>query len=102
MTRILQFLPPFISSPFIELAHKEFDQEHAGDNDFDHTYEDCKKLYAFLYCAATDIVPDLTCCADPDDAEPQAHKKKRQNECILPVDTTPYGDKTFGNTGVVQ
>ena len=114
---VLQFLPPFISNPFIELTDKDpahllvdlnaivtsFDSEHAGDTSFASACDNCKQLRAFLYCCATDKVNDLTCRPDPDDAELQLYKSKRHQDCILPVqDTTTSKDDTVGNTDAVQ
>ena len=111
---IFQFLPPFVSSPFIELQDKDpsqllvdlngiissFDQTHVDDNNFASACENCKQLRAFLYCVATDKVADLTCRADPDDADLQRFKTKRQSECILPI--TNKDVEVVGNTDAIQ
>ena len=112
---VFQFLPPFVSSPFIELPDKDpaqllvdlngiissFDSDHADDNAFENACEQCKPLRAFLYCASERSLPDLTCCADPDDAELQSFKNKRHSECILPLTNKPK-DCPVGNSDAIQ
>ena len=114
---IFQFLPPFISSPFTELNDKDpaqllvnlnaiissFDQEHADDDTFAAACENCKQLRAFLYCSTKNKVPDLTCRPDPDDAELQRFKTRRQLDCVLPIVNHPNeNDNAVGNTDAVQ
>ena len=69
-------------------------------NEFALACENCKQLRAFLYCAVTNNIGDLTCRVNPDDAELQRYKEKRHRECIL--STNDADAEVVGNPDAIQ
>ena len=99
-----QFLPPMISTPFLELGEKDptqllvevnsiitaFDTEHDGDDEFSKVADHCKNIRAFLWVLANDNIDPIKCACDPEDAELADFCAARHATCIQP--TTPLDD----------
>ena len=113
----IQFLPPFVSSPFLEIDAKDpaqllielngivsaYDTEHNGDADFPNATDHCKFLRCFLWAATNGHIPTIVCAPDPDDAELQTFKTSRSGTCILPSIVIADPDESeVRNTEAVQ
>ena len=78
-----QFLPPFVSGPFLEFKDKDpvqllvelnsiisaHDIAHDTDDTFPSTAEHCKYLRSFLWACATGAIDPLKCSPDSDNIE---------------------------------
>ena len=109
-----QFLPPFISSAFLELSERDpaqllvelnslitaHDTAHDGDAEFPKAEDECKNLRAFLWALSTDRIEGLKCSSNPDDVELANFNKIRHSDCILPL--TPAQPSETSNTDAIQ
>ena len=112
-----QFLPPFVSGPFLEFQDRDpaqllvelnsiisaHDTAHANDDTFPNATEHCKDLRSFLWCCANNSIEPLKCSPDPDDVALSDYHTSRRDQCLTPLIQIPDADaEPLRNTEAVQ